>query len=129
MKKEGQLIALIGTYSAILLIVCIIGISILSQKKSAPESKTIVETLVSTEEVYIVVGYASPESTANDREVCFVAKEYEEKIGIFNTSGKLLKVIDIYTKTLPKADRILLREGIELHSDAELEALIEDYSS
>jgi diguanylate cyclase (GGDEF)-like protein len=57
-----------------------------------------------------------------------IAKEYENKIGIFDTSGRLLRSIDIYTKTLPKADRALLREGIELRSEAELISLIEDYS-
>ena len=129
MKKDGQLIALIGTYSAILLIVCILGISILSQKKNEPEAQLIVETVLKTEEVYVFVD-AEGDQTHSDNpgEVLFVAKEYEEKIGIFDTSGCLVQTIDIYTKTLPKTDRALLREGIELRSEDELISLIEDYS-
>ena len=129
MKKDRQLIALIGTYSAILLIVCILGISILSQKKNEPEPQLIVETVLKTEEVYVFVDAEGDQTHSdNPAEVLFIAKEYEEKIGIFDTSGCLVQTIDIYTKTLPKTDRALLREGIELRSEDELISLIEDYS-
>ena len=130
MKKEGQLIALMGTYSMILLVVCILGILILSQKKETTEPLHIVETVVKTEEIYVFVD-ADNDTTQPPvpGEVLFIAKEYEEKIGIFDTSGHLIKTIDIYTKTLPKTDIALLREGIELRSEDELTALIEDYSS
>lgn len=129
MRKEGQLIALMGTYSAILLIVCILGISILSKKQEAPKPEVIVETSIKTEEVYFYIDVdKKAESDANEGEILYIAKEYENKIGIFDTSGRLLRSIDIYTKALPKADRALLREGIELRSEAELISLIEDYS-
>ena len=130
MKKEGQLIALMGTYSMILLVVCILGILILSQKKETAEPLHIVETVVETEEIYIFVD-ADNDTTQPSvpGEVLFIAKEYEEKIGIFDTSGHLIQTINIYTKTLPKTDVALLREGIELRSEDELTALIEDYSS
>lgn len=129
MKKEGQLIALMGTYSAILLIVCLVGISIFSQNKNKPDTQLMVETVLQTEEVYILIDAESdPNLEGTTSEVLFVAKEYEEKIGIFDTEGHLLQTIDTYTKTLPKTDRALLREGIELRSEAELIALIEDYS-
>lgn len=129
MRKEGQLIALIGTYSAILLIVSILGISILSKRQNEPSIKTVVETVLSTEEVYIFVQMPPKDATEDSGEVLFIVREYEEKIGIFDRNGKLLRIIDIYTKTLPKTDRALLREGIELRSQAELDSLIEDYSS
>lgn len=129
MRKEGQLIALIGTYSAILLIVSILGISILSKRQNEPSIKTVVETVLSTEEVYIFVQMPPKDTTEDSGEVLFIVREYEEKIGIFDRNGKLLRIIDIYTKTLPKTDRALLREGIELRSQAELDSLIEDYSS
>lgn len=129
MKKEGQLIALMGTYSAILLIVCILGISILSKNKNEPDTQIMVETVLQTEEVYILVDADSDQNHTETLDaVLFVAKEYEEKIGIFDIEGHLLQTIDTYTKTLPKTDRALLREGIELRSEAELIALIEDYS-
>ena len=129
MRKEGQLIALMGTYSAILLIVCILGISVIAKKAEDPEPEVIVETAIKTEEVYFFIDAdKKAESTANEGEILYIAKEYEDKIGIFDTAGRLLRSIDIYTKTLPKADRALLREGIELRSEAELISLIEDYS-
>ena len=130
MKKEGQLIALIGTYSAILLVMCILGISILSKKKAEPIKELIVETVIKTEEVYIFVEHTEnlPETTISE-DVLFIVKEYQEKIGVFDTSGRLLSTIDIYTKTLPKTDIALLKEGIKLRSEAELHSLIEDYSS
>ena len=100
MKKEGQLIALMGTYSMILLVVCILGILILSQKKENAEPTLILETAVETEEIYIFVDADNSATQAdNPGEVLFIAKEYEEKIGIFDTSGHLIKTIDIYTKT------------------------------
>ena len=129
MRKEGQLIALIGTYSAILLIVSILGISILSKRQNAPITETVIETVMNTEEVYIFVEKSPADTTESSGEVLFIVREYEEKIGIFDTNGRLLRIIDIYTKTLPKTDRGLLREGIELRSLAELDSLIEDYSS
>ena len=130
MKKGSQLIALMGTYSAILLIVCILGISVLHKSKSDPTNDVIVQTVIETDKVYVIVdGDLESQTTESTDKVLFVVKEYEEKIGIFDTEGRLLQTIDIYTKTLPKTDRALLREGIELRSASELDSLIEDYSS
>ena len=129
MRKEGQLIALMGTYSAILLIVCILGISILVKKKNEPEPEIIVETVLKTDQVYVLLDVEEETKEASaPPAVLFIAREYEEKIGIFDTDGRLIQTIDIYTKTLPKTDRALLREGIELRSEDELISLIEDYS-
>jgi hypothetical protein len=59
----------------------------------------------------------------------WIVKEYFDQIGVFSEEGELVRMIEIYVKTLPEADRILLREGIKLTSDKALEALIEDYTS
>ena len=58
-----------------------------------------------------------------------VLKSYEGKIGVFTDGEKLVKVIDVYTKTLPETDRMLLKEGIRIVTKESLYSLIEDYSS
>lgn len=59
----------------------------------------------------------------------YVLKEYNGYIGIFTSSGELLRELDVYVKTLPKKDREMLSYGIEAMDDAELYSLIEDYTS
>ncbi len=68
-----------------------------------------------------------PEEDMTTEESTWVVREYEEKIGIFSEDGALLRVVDVYTKTLPRADRVLLREGIAVSSRQDLYALMEDY--
>lgn len=58
----------------------------------------------------------------------WIVKEHMGKIGIFSKDGTLLQILDTYVKTLPKADQSLLGEGLEIATEAELNAIIEDYS-
>ena len=67
--------------------------------------------------------------TQEDGEEIFVLREHEEKIGVFDTSGVLVDVIDVRVSSLPETDRELLRYGIYAFSRGELISLIEDYSS
>ena len=130
MKKERHLIALMGTYSAILMCLCIISISVIFSKKEKTPTESIIETIIQTEEVYLFID--TPDISASEtrrQSTLYIVCEYNEKIAVFDTEGKLIKTLDIYTKTLPKADQALLREGIKLTSEEELTALIEDYSS
>ncbi len=131
MKKERQLLALFGTYSAILLLSAVIGITVIIFKRSVPPEK-VTETVTEKEYVYVyadtAVTSSSEEITDSDKGV-WIVKEYEEIIGVFSEDGKLLYSVSVYTKTLPEADQRLLREGIKLTSLKELRALIEDYSS
>ena len=80
---------------------------------------------------YIYV-YAEPETNSEDTaatESTWIVREHDERIGIFTEDGVLLRVVDVYTKTLPKADRILLREGIAVTSRQDLYALMEDFGA
>ena len=43
-------------------------------------------------------------------------------------NGTLIRVIDVYIKTLPKADRTLLEKGFVVLGETELYAIIEDYT-
>lgn len=58
----------------------------------------------------------------------FVVRAHDEKIGVFDASGKLAYVVDVYLITLPQADRELLSRGIRVRDERELAALMEDYT-
>ena len=130
MKKDKTLLTLIGTYSTVLLLAAIIGVTILSNRLTKPP-QVITETVVETDYVYVYMGTSptTEQTDATEEERVWIIREYEERIGVFSEGGELVKVIDVYTKTLPEADRRLLREGIRVTSEKQLYSIIEDYSS
>lgn len=128
MKTNKRLIALFGTYSAILLVSAIIGITVLISK-SEKEVETLTETVIQTEYVYVWADIPATEAQTTVDNRVWIVKEYNDVIGVFSEIGELEQVIDVYVKTLPEADRNLLREGIRVTSERQLRALIEDYSS
>lgn len=67
--------------------------------------------------------------TCPDSEEVFVLREFEGIIGVFDTSGVLIDVIDVQVISLPEADREMLQRGIYAFSRLELMSLIEDYNS
>ena len=58
----------------------------------------------------------------------FILREYNGYIGVFNSSDVLIDLINVSTKSLPEADRNMLRTGIYAFSKNELISLIEDYT-
>ena len=62
-----------------------------------------------------------------DNQQEYIIKLYNGRIGVFTSDGTLLQVIDVYTKTLPKADQDLLEKGFNIKSK-DLNRLIEDYT-
>lgn len=130
MKKDKTLLTLIGTYSTVLLLAAIIGVTVLSNRLTKPP-QVITETVVETDYVYVYMGTSptTEQTDATEEERVWIIREYEERIGVFSEGGELVKVIDVYTKTLPEADRRLLREGIRVTSEKQLYSIIEDYSS
>lgn len=61
--------------------------------------------------------------------ISYTLREYEGKIGIFYDGNTLPdKVLDVYLITLPADDVIRLRDGITASDQAEVRALIEDFS-
>ena len=91
-------------------------------QSTAPES-TAPET--ESESQSIKQPEAAPESTAPA--VMFTAREVNGRIGIFDASGALIRTLTVPVVTLPRADREQLAVGIALASQAELDALIEDF--
>ncbi|HOA84781.1 MAG: hypothetical protein GX057_04315 [Clostridiales bacterium] len=61
-------------------------------------------------------------------EQVFVLHEYEGVIGVFDSSGVLVDIINVKVMSLPEADRKMLESGIYAFSRGELLSLIEDYT-
>ena len=61
-------------------------------------------------------------------EQIFVLREYEGVIGVFDSSGVLVDIINVQVISLPEADRQMLESGISAFSRGELLSLIEDYT-
>ena len=65
-----------------------------------------------------------------DKNTLYELKEYEGNIAIFKSNEKTpYKITSISIKDLPKKDREILRGGIKVSSENELNALLEDYCS
>ena len=58
----------------------------------------------------------------------FFIKEKDGRIGIFDSNGTLLKIIDTYIKTLPETERSAIEEGFTVSSEKELYSIIEAYT-
>ena len=131
MKKDSRLLTLIGTYSAVLLLAAIIGVTVLAAKLQKPP-RVITETVIETDYVYVYMGTETPpqktDATTEESHV-WIVREYEGQIGVFTEDGKLVKTLNVYTKTLPETDRRLLKEGIRVTSERQLYSILEDYSS
>lgn len=58
----------------------------------------------------------------------YVLKTYQGQIGIFKpNAAKPEQVLDIMVSALPEKDQEMLQQGIEVQSERELKALIEDF--
>ena len=74
--------------------------------------------------------YEAPaETLAFDKAIYFL-HECGGKIGIYDaTSNVIIDIVDIFVSTLPKKDRIALKEGIEIYSFKELSEILNDFST
>lgn len=61
----------------------------------------------------------------------YILKEYNGGIAVFtpNEDKPKKQYKEVMVKSLPEYDRKLLKTGIKVYSDAELQRLIEDYDS
>ena len=127
MKNENRSVSIISLSFTLAFIACLFCATAIRLKSAEMQNEDIE---YQKKYVYVeVTSYIPSTNVSTHESTLYIAKEYLGQIGIFDTEGRLLDTIEIYTKTLPKADRILLKEGIRLSSKKELEALIEDYSS
>ena len=126
MKKNVYplLILYVGVIFILLLASVLILMSALRQERAEGDEK------ISEEPIYV---YLEKDTLDTDEEslpplLGYYAREYRDKIGIFYVDGSLYQVLDTYVKTLPEADRSLLKEGIYLEDEKALRGLIEDYT-
>ena len=131
MKKESSSFTL---YAAIcsLLMLAILFLTLFTVKKSEKTTNTQETDILTSQTEYIYV-YVSPDETLNEAADTsdtygWTVREHEARIGIFNSDNVLIHVIETHIKTLPVADRDLLREGLWVSSRKELLAIIEDYT-
>ena len=97
-------------------------------ESTAPES-TAPET--ESESESIKQPQSSPETAAPDSvapTALYTVREIGGRIGIFDMGGALVRTLNVPVSTLPRADRQQLAVGITIHSEEELQTLIEDFS-
>jgi hypothetical protein len=70
----------------------------------------------------------TPETT--DESIGYILKEYEGKLALFReNSTKPYKKLEVDISTLTDLDKELVRQGIVVKTEKELNALLEDYTS
>ena len=138
MKGERKSIIILCIYVFIMLIVCGITTSALKRgfsNENITSENTETKASLVTEIVYIPIFSEANSDSTTETELKtetqiqeYFIKSYEGKIGVFTEDSTLVRVIDVYIKTLPKADRRLLEKGFSVMGEAELRAVIQDYT-
>ncbi len=137
MKNESKSLIILCIYVIVMVGVLVLSVYILNKPSENVQIDTDLNAYVSKEEetkiiyvpIYSEITSENEETTTPPQRIkYFTVKSYGEKIGIFNEEEILVDVIEVYTKTLPKADRELLEKGIVVFSDVELRSIIEDYT-
>ena len=124
LKSEKALYIIITVVAVILFVLMLVGVSYMYslQIENEPTKYVYVNSYITETQIVPDI------TTEMTSKATFLVKEHMGRIGVY-CENKLLDVIDIYTKTLPEADRAMLIEGIKVGSLSELNALIEDYNS
>ena len=65
----------------------------------------------------------------DDKSESFWVREHEGVIGVFDNDGLLQYTVEVYIKTLPEKDRLLLKDGIFAKSKTELFEILGDYNA
>lgn len=70
------------------------------------------------------------ENNTSSNILSYIVKDFNGNIAVFNSIDENpIKIIDIYTTNLPKADQEMLLKGITVKNQAELDTLLEDLCS
>ena len=138
MKSKINFIIILSIYILSLLCVCYLSINLLKTESPITEEQTNdsgSQDSSATEVIYIPIvsetykdNILDIDETSVVNEVEYTIKAYQGKIGVFAKDDKLIRVIEVYVKTLPKADRAMLEKGFIICGDLELNSIIEDYT-
>ena len=131
MNNERRIFFSIAVYCLLLIVLCAVSVSFVKRSASLDFGTEIDEQTQAEEIVYVPV-FVESESESGEESTLqneiFTLKSYKGKIGIFDSSAKLIDVIEVYVKTLPSTDRRMLEEGIEVSGREALISAIEDYT-
>ena len=133
MKNERNAMIIVVAYILTMLLIGLVAIATIRKEADAPVEKTTErQTQSNIQDIIYVPVYVESESDSDpietEKAVAYTVKAHDGRIGIFK-DGSLTYIIDVYTNTLPKTDRVLLEEGIVVYSEGELYNIIEDYTS
>ena len=143
MKSEIKSTFILCIYIVIMLAICALAVKAIKNvnntnigmMESTDEKSSETATSDVTQIIYIpIITETETEKITEDQieseteGFIYTVKSYEGKIGIFTDSGALVRVLEVYIKTLPKTDQNLLEKGVLVTSEAELRSIIEDYT-
>ena len=104
----------------------VIAASVFSGRRAEQKSQNI--AIVSESEA--IAQATVSEKDASKPEYLYLLKQYNSCIGVFYAGESVpFKVIDTDVSLLPAFDRIALEDGIEIYTEEELDAIIEDFDS
>lgn len=126
-NKINFVLKITAIYAILMLAILVISLWIAFNYSNTNELVT-EEIFIQTEYVYVVKDEPQgTETEAQNTEKIYTVREYMGKIGIFDENGTLIKVLEVYVKTLPEADKRILEEGFDVVGEKQLNSIIEDY--
>ena len=142
MRSEIKSTFILCIYIVIMLVICALAVKAIKNvdntnngmTESTDEESSEIATSDVTQIIYIPIiteteseKITEAQIESETEEVIYTIKIYEGKIGIFTDNGSLVRVLEVYVKTLPKTDQKLLEKGVSVTSEAALRSIIEDY--
>ncbi len=63
-------------------------------------------------------------------QILYILSDYQGKIALYNpTGGEPIEIYEVYTDSLPYDDYLLIKNGIQIKSEDDLQKVIEEYLS
>ncbi len=81
-----------------------------------------------TEDIPVIAPVDGTTSSENTKKLLYRVCDVDGVITVKNSSGSIVRTLDVRTAFLPEEDQKALRDGIEIFSESELTELIGDYA-
>ena len=81
-----------------------------------------------TEDIPVIAPGGGTTSSENTKKLLYRVCDVDGVITVKNSSGSIVRTLDVRTAFLPEEDQKALRDGIEIFSESELTELIGDYA-
>ena len=126
-KRINFILKITAIYAVVMLTILIVSLEIAYNYSPTSEPET-VEKYIETEYIYVVKDETKDTETKDlGTDKIYTVREHMGRIGIFDESGALVRVLEVYVRTLPEADKRMLTEGFDVVGIKQLNAIIEDY--